>query len=285
VRFGKAYWYGNEQAHLAKGEIIASWGHEEHSETSRKFCNHAFRIFYLGRQQDLRLENRDHAGKIRRLLEDCGTTGWGSGVEDLQEAFEHFGENGGFWRDEETSLYQGGAGKAFHKLVTGPVSIVNFMNAIDKKGVSVLANTVRSYKRQVEKLKRLELKSVSKGRIVDEFDKSAKIIGEIHTAANRVKPWLWTAPAWQKHVSALVSVTDVISKMQGGAITFTAYRMAGFDDTQSLAFAAMRQALSVVPVLGSFYQEAIDMIPGVAIDFAALVKGYHARIARDMHSR
>jgi len=40
-----------------------------------------------------------------------------------------------------------------------------------------------------------------------------------------------------------------------------------------------------VPVLGSFYQEAIDMIPGVAIDFAALVKGYHARIARDMHSR
>jgi hypothetical protein len=284
---GNGYWLGTDKATLYPNSVQADWGSGEHSGSSIRFCNKAFDIFYQARQAWLNIQWRVHAEKVKEVLEVCGTTGWGIGVHDMRDAFDHYANSGGYWVDEDVANYYGGSEKVFDKFVTAPVSIVNFMTAVDEKGAKHLATATEDYKDGVRRLAQLDLneRSLSKSKVEKDFERSVKIISELKKRAEQVKPWLWTAPAWESHTGKLISVTNVIDKFDQGILTYTAFRMTGFESVESAAFAAMREAVGYVPVLGKFYQKAIDMIPGLASNFESTVKTYHSTIERAMSAR
>ncbi len=280
------YWNGEVMAKFDSGEVRAEWGNGEHSGTSIAFCNRAFQIFFEARQNCMKLSDHMHAEEIRKVLEDCGRTGYGTGVSDMEEAFDHYASKGGYWTDDDTTLYFGGPERVFSSaIVMAPRSIVRFMNAVDEKGSRLLVRTIRDYQKLIQKLSDLLRGSAGASAAVKDFEKSIEVIGSLKSAAEHARPWLWTAPAYETRVGHLVTVTDVIGKMQEGALAYTMFRFAGFGVTESAAVTALREAIGHVPVLGSFYQKAIDLIPAVAASFGARVRGYHDTIEMAMHAR
>ncbi|MGB9604253.1 MAG: hypothetical protein ACP5U2_11715 [Bryobacteraceae bacterium] len=101
------YSNGNVQAVLTPEQTRASWGRGDYSGARIQLINEAFRLFYRYRTRIERVSHKDWDTywAMLRELEDAGDTGWGLGVQDLDNAFRHLTANNGNWTDETTRAY------------------------------------------------------------------------------------------------------------------------------------------------------------------------------------
>ncbi len=267
------YWDGVRQASLTRQQITASWAAVgvEHSGDAIALANRAFEIYFQAHQRISDCTNAAHQGQMLESLRDAATTGWGTGIDDLEEAFEHLVQNGGRWTDNATENYYGGPQKVFQgaQITTGPTSCVNFLDATDSK-MSDLKDILEQYRGQVRRL------SEAQGR--DDWRTVGTVLSEIETWGGRAKPPLWWAPNLQRSVGTAVTFADALSNIHTGLTTYGSAVGAGFDNRTAAALVALRTAVGFVPVLGSFYAAAIDMIPGLAIWFRGLVDDHLWRI-------
>ena len=266
------YWLGNRQATLQRDQVRADWGRPgtEHSGTAIALANRAFEVYYTARRNINACTDSSHKNAMLQKLEEAGRSGWGIGVNDLEESFEHLERNQGIWTDGSTSNYFGGPNKIFpNALVTGPQGPVNFLKAVDAN-VEELRRILDRFNQQTQQLAQAQQN--------DNWTRIGDITGEIQTWGERAKPFLWWAPNAEQRLGQVVSFAGALSNMHTALTTYTNSRSAGFDSRTSAAIAALRTAVGWVPVLGEFYGRAVDLIPGLATWFRGLVQDRGRRI-------
>lgn len=260
------YWDGSRQASLERSQITAGWGRAgvEHSGASIGLANRAFEVYYSAHRSISAGGGAGHSVQMLAALHEAGRTGWGSGVSDLEESFEHLVAHGGGWSDNNTKDYFGGPNKIFQRtLVTGPEGPVNFLNAVDAN-VESLRGICTRYETQVREL------TTAVGS--DNWAQIGRTLGEIKSWGERAKPVLWWAPAYERRLGQAVSLTDVLGRIHTAATMYGSSRSAGFDPRSAAALSVLRGAVGLVPVLGDFYGRAIEMIPGLASWFRGLIQ-------------
>ncbi len=213
-------------------------------------------------------------------LHSAGREGWGihwpgsDHPDDLEEAFQHIANNGGRWVDDNTSIYFGGPNKAFQRsLIRAPTSTVSFLRAVDRN-MSVLRAVFTSFGEQVRALNQAWRNH--RWRAV------GSALGEIKTGASRAKPFLWMSPAAERVAGQTVTFVGALSNIHGGLTTYAQASSSGLDSPTAAALGAMRTAVSFVPVLGTFYSNAIAMIPGLHRWFQQLIRNHVREINRAM---
>ncbi len=274
-----SYWKGIKQAKLTRSQITASWAMQgvDHSETRINFVNRVFYIYYQSMANIRSFSDENHKRIMLKELEDAATTGWGTGIDDLEEAFEHLCKTNGLWTDDDTKNYYGGPNKVFNRpLITDvPTSIVNFADAVDSK-MEKLSSVLEDYKKQVQDLEQsyhgkrwknlgTALKAVKKG-------------GEV------VKPFLWFAPPVETRLGQVVTFTKVLSNIHKGLTTYSDATGAHMRDIAPL-LGVIRTTLGWVPVLGNFYGKAVEIMPGLVTNFRTLIEQRVRRLDAISHMR
>ena len=271
------YIAGITQPELTQDNVMAPWGTGDRCMNKLAMANRAFELYYIAVERIDRIHETELRQKASKQLSDCLTSGCGSGVSDLKEAFEHLAENHDEFSDENISAYFPGPGKCFvgNALVHGPTFAVNFLNAVDKG-----METLRTASEQLG----VYSDTIKASAQREDWEKVGKTLGKIKTAAQAVKPWLWDTPNVEQHAGRVVTFANVLGNIHAGATVYGKSLRAGFDSDTSAAIGAIRTAVGFVPVLGSFYGKAIEMIPGLAVWFNGIIRDRVRRLDRIANS-
>ena len=291
------YWSGAGQVVLAAGDVEVP---RIKDDTAYKWAleamNNAFRIFYNARKLISCVSDTKAKMAMTADLDDVGETGWGAGVNDLEEAFQHVATNGGKWKDTNVSTVgwacQDKIG-GFHKnaliaYVRIPISLENFLEALNAKAATL--NTELTTLRQ------------HSSTVVDKVmtgigDQALPTVGTpewaalgdglklVDRAQTVIKPLLWLAavnddPAIEFTDKWLGRTLGAIGKVRGAVVNFDSATQAGLGAGQSVAFSAIAEGLSYIPVLGAYYQEAFQLIPGVMVGMTNIVQRRDALAAK-----
>lgn len=266
------YLNGHHKAILRNSnQIGAEWGNGPRSGQKIDLANRAFEIYYRAINGIRDVKDPDHRSKMESKLVKAREKGWGSGVSDLEEAFEHYAYRNGYWGDENTKTYSGYNTSSFpHYVIGAPAAMANFLTEVDS-GLEELKKVVKTFGKQAGQIRRAKKR--------DDWNTIGQALGHINTGAELAKPWLWTAPATQRMAGRVVSFTNVAGKIHSGATTYVQARTSGhFDEREAAALTAMQTAVSFLPVLGGFYGGAIAMIPELATWMQRVVDHRERRI-------
>lgn len=271
------YIAGVAQPELTQDNVTAPWATGHRCINKLAMANRAFELYYTAVERIDRIHETELRQKASKQLYYCLTSGCGSGVSDLKEAFEHLAEHHDEFRDENMSPYFPGPGKCFvgNALVHGPTFAVNFLNAVDRgmQALKATSDELGTYSDQI---------NVSIQR--DDWDNVGRALGKIKKSAETIKPWLWDTPTAVKHAGRIATFANALGNIHAGTTTFANSRRAGFHDDMSAAIGAIRTAVGFVPVLGSFYGKAIEMIPGLATWFNGIIRDRVRRLDRIANS-
>lgn len=295
------YWNGTEHAVLRKSDVRANWINASQGARGLKVTNKAFCIWYHARQTTRKASDR----KMTKSLVDCGTTGCGFGVDDLEEAFAHLIKNNGKWTDNTSTsfMYNGksgdytGSGRGLHiPHDSMPPSCSRFLGAVDKV-LPKLQTAMRSYQTQCAALQSIRLKPTSPK---SDWEKLNENLGKMKKAAEKVSKYAWLAPpvltfklpsntAGWKTIRSVEEATEKLSRRMDQSVKFldavgkindslTIYVQAtqAFDGDRRMgvAFAGLSLALTYVPVLGGFYGEIVKRIPGLVTAWKSFIADY-----------
>ncbi len=252
------YWEGFRQASLERSQITAAWGRPglDHSGASISIANRAFEVYYTAHQNISASAGVSHYSQMLESLHEAGRTGWGVGVTDLEESFEHLTANGGRWTDNNTLHYSGGQNSIHHVYsASGPAGPVNFLKKVNDN-IEFVREVSLEFSNQVEEL--------TSGMQSSQWAQIGEALDGIETWGERAKPFLWWAPAYEHRAGQVVSLASVLGTVHTAATMYTSSRSAGFDPRAATALAALRAAVAIIPVLGDFYGRAVEMIPGLA---------------------
>ena len=86
-------WLGQKQALLTVWQVTASWARGNWSSLNRDFVNRAFEFWFNVRREIAKVTDLNYRGAPTAKLEDSGEEGWGTGIDDFEEAFEHIAKN------------------------------------------------------------------------------------------------------------------------------------------------------------------------------------------------
>ncbi|MGO8795317.1 MAG: hypothetical protein ACLQLC_10875 [Candidatus Sulfotelmatobacter sp.] len=162
------WWAGQDPAIIPDlSWVDAKWGKGAYSANRLRMINGAFETYCLLRQSIGQCSESSMRQAMINELEDAARTGWGMGVHDLDDAFQHW-DGPGHWKDEHTDNYIkasgtfGGATPAIKgaKFCWGlptnimpdcPTCAVNFFDALDSK-MDDLNSSIRSHNSAVQAL-------------------------------------------------------------------------------------------------------------------------------------
>lgn len=267
------YLYARHKAVLTLDQVSADWGSGSHCATRLDLANTAFDIYYRAMRNIQAVQDPTHRSRMQDKLIAARQSGFGWGVNDLEEAFEHLADNNGTWSDDNTKTYFGGRRKCIARslISQSPEAMVNFLNEVDD-GMNEMSKVMEEFGEQAELIKR--------GQRRDDWATIGTALGRVKTGTELAKPWMWTAPATQQWAGRVVSFTDVAGKIHSGATMYTRSRQAGFTSREAAALTAMQTAVGFVPVLGSFYSKAVEMIPGLVTWYRGLIENRVRQIDR-----
>lgn len=260
------YWTGDRQAQISVAQMRGDWRGRSGVGTTVQFMNRAFEIYYQG---ITRINASPDDAYRERLLEELrGAARTGHGwhpvqhvmgnlrPDDLEEAFMHLVRNDGEWRDNAQSIYMGGANKVFRRSsVVAPTGIVNFMHAVDRQ-MDILGHVAREFEELALELDRL----IDRG----DWQTVGSVLGRIKNGAERVTAVMWWSPYERTRGTNATTFLSVVSAMHSGLTTWNEMRRApGFDPDAAAAVGAFAAVVNLVPVLGTFYGRAVQLIPAM----------------------
>ena len=299
------YWTGEKHAKLTKELIDADWKEGRYGDNRIKAVNRAFCIWYWGRKA----ANDAGSQAMHQSLEECGTSGWGFGVSDLEDAFNHLERKSGYWTDNDTTTLN-----CLGAYVTEvPVAIESFLSAVDSIDEQI-GSAMSDTQEKCITLSGLNLTSTdpAKMEIADaDLYNAKKAMKDISKIGKAVETNMWRSqgkvvvkvPLVEGGMNMNVMVdgpeSDFARMRQVGSTVFKTLSFAAtvleikrsaelytkadqvFDDKKvAAALAGMSLALSFVPVLGSFYGEIVNRIPELAHNWEIFIKNYTDKIDR-----
>jgi hypothetical protein len=176
--------------------------------------------------------------------------------------------------------------------VVAPAAIVNFMNKMDEH-VQELSACAQA---QIDHSKIVADAARDPAANWKTISKSLALVSE---NAGRASQYFWLAPATASAFSkggvlsskaSLYpgkgeSVLAITAKISGYATRvfqagdeFVKYKRTGMSTEDAIGMVALKTALGYLPVLGNFYAEALDLVPGMKKWFLAIIKDHTARI-------
>lgn len=278
------WWEGRERLQLAPSEIAADWAGKEHWLQSLSLLNKAFDVFYQARRGIAACPDSDMAYEMTKELEDAATEGCGfGGPDDLKEAFQHVEKNQHRWTDNTTRIYFGGTDKLFSEtlVVEAPKAAVLFLNAMEDK-----LTKLRDITSDLEKQNRV-LQQAAQGSTEQwNWEQMGKALKEIEKKGGKAKKYLWWAPSSVTGpLGQGVSFVSALRKIHDGATyaadLYAVYCHKGSGEVISeVTLDVAVYALGYVPILGSFYGEALRMIPAFRTWFKGQIQR-HLKPLRD----
>jgi hypothetical protein len=270
---GNTYWNAIQKAVLDISNVRASWGQGDYCLNKVALMNGAFDIYYSARTSINRCPDADQTSKMLAELEGSATDGWGSGVQDLDDAFEHMVSNSGVWTDEHVSDYHRGPESVWqgnrHFIQEGPAAGVNFLNSVNGK-MAQLKSIFAKYEEQSGNLRQQYEHR--------EWERAGDTLEEIEDYAGKAESLLWWAPTARDWAGRVSSFAGVAADMHTALTTYEQGLQAGFPSNTAATIVALQYAMKFVPVLGSFYGQLAGAIPGFAIWYRGLLDDYFRRI-------
>src|SRR5688572_13480205 len=161
------FWTGLKQATVWNEDwVSASWGKGDGAANRLRMLNGAFEIYYILKNSIKMCDDSTMRELMMKELDDAGTQGFGIGVKDMDDAFQHWNQPGK-WKDNNLKTYMkanGIFGAATPSIagaqycwglptndMPGPEAATNFFNALDSK-MSDLASAIRGHNAEVQKL-------------------------------------------------------------------------------------------------------------------------------------
>ncbi len=274
-----SYWEGDELAWIEEIPVTVI---RHYREDAAKAMNFAFLLYYYGMRFAKGVKQADaKAGKVLRDdLRAAATSGWGFGVKDLEDAFEHVADNDGRWSDNKAKPYYGALGR----YGAVPVAAFNFFGAIDSRMAEA-----RTLADQHEKASERMAAALEVG--TPQWQKAGEALSTIQTISGNMERFLWLVPVAVAggpsiilhRVDAVVDMVEkgneigskflsAISDTRAAVETFDSAMRAGFTTEQGLLLAALQKVAGAVPVLGEVYAQAICLIPEIASMFQTIVE-------------
>jgi hypothetical protein len=163
------YWVATDKALIPDlSSVSAAWSRGEYCGNRLRMLNGAFEIYYLLRTSIYRCTDSALRTAMLGELDDAGSKGWGLGVQDMDDAFQHWLKPGN-WTDNNTDDYFQAhgvfgaqvpsiAGAKFcwglpTNLMTGPAAAVHFFESLDKR-LKKLSDAIGSHNSEVVNLRK-----------------------------------------------------------------------------------------------------------------------------------
>ncbi len=279
------YWSGTREAHLDREHITARWAQGDYSSRRIDFANQIFHFWWLARQGIAACTDLTEREAMTRELEDAGRTGWGVGIDDLEEAFNHLHAAGGIWTNEtQVGHYAGGTNKFCTVDVRNmPIPFVAFANAVDSK-MTIVRNALSHYHNAASLIDT----QLHTGH--PDWNQIYHALCEIKDFAVGVGPFLWARPRppggayapphLASERSATVSFAGALTRIVSGVMSYRTARDSHFPAGQAAAIGFLRTAVAFVPVMGGYYGAMVELIPTLRTAFTNMTDEYIRRIDR-----
>src|SRR5438477_292486 len=100
-----SWWTGHNQALIPRLDMVsAAWGSGDKAANKLRMLNGAFEIYFLLKTSIGQCEDSTMQAEMTKELDDAGTSGSGFGVNDLDDAFQHWRKPGN-WTDNNEKSY------------------------------------------------------------------------------------------------------------------------------------------------------------------------------------
>jgi hypothetical protein len=274
------YWSGMALGRVEADQVEAAWGHGDNCGPRLYVLNRAFQVFAGVRRNIMKCLDEDQSREMSRELEDAAATGWGLGVQDLVDAFDHLLDNkvyeGGKWTDNKTdnfscalgtSCIQAGSrevdpfGDPSSVIVQGytpdaPAAGAHFLMAVDKK-MKVLSGVASDHVTLAGQANEAKQKN--------DWKEYMDLLKKIEKNGKKALKFLWWAPrvkdagnTFVSGVSILNKIADHADKVQDSRNTFPDMPLSAAIGIEVAATAA-----EGLPLLGKLYAEMFRGMPGL----------------------
>lgn len=254
-----AYSCGIRKAVVQRHSVMPDWAS---AQFATELMNCAFELYYRAVQNINATSDSDLQSSMTEILEDCGTTGWGSGVSDLNEAFEHLVEYDGTWYDRNSKNYSPvrysfsfPSHRSFQPVgCTSAESCVNFLAAFEDVASGVLAQG-EDLVQQMDRLRH--------ALNANQWD----AVSDACTAVNR-----GFAIGDMAGVAVLAAVTpdspvpslwETLDGIAGGIRNYEALRARDVSPESAEAIGVLSAVVALVPVLGWYFEKALEYCPAL----------------------
>lgn len=274
------YWTVADEASITIDRVTASWGRGEYCVTKVQALNFSFHLFYDAKTTIFQCTNPNLRSGMLKELHDCAWAGWGRGVSDLDEGFEHLLDNNGSWTDNNTKNYYGGPRKVFraaNAILQAPECATNFLAAVDTR----MANVQSAMGRYGELVGRLGTQREQQRP----WEELKGTLDEMKTGLDRVKHFLWWTPRVRTGVEFGSSAIDVVTGFGDAIDMYDRGIRAGMDPGLSASLVGLRQVMRFVPVLGDMYGSIVEGIPNLVDWYSGLIRNRVQQIERATRER
>lgn len=246
------------------------WSRGDNSAVSIRCMNRAFELYYLSKNSIASCSSPILRKQMEKKLASACEEGWGTGVQDFNDAIDHAWEHidrhdDYQWLDTNQGTYMPGTRSVFNEraLVKAPKAVVNFLEELDDESSILASIAFDAYSKKSKEL----IAAFEGGK----YTSAIQAIKELKSGANKVKSMVWLAPDKVKtkveKANKYISYLGTITKFDSFLKDYGKFQNSGFNNKASAAFAAMKVVVGYVPILGDFYGGAIDMIPNLTTNF------------------
>ncbi len=252
--------------------------------------------------------------RMKEDLNDAATEGFGTGVSDLQEAFEHLAANDGHWTDTNREYYQGELGRVTSM---GPscetaACVANFLDAYEERlnEISKQLNEMKNKARVADRIMARVKNSTTVG--TQEWNEFRSCLGEVQKVSSKVENRLWlyrltcdpdsassktlalreeALAGVGKCLSAIALVHDAVNDFnralseglpleQAAALTATTTAMEGAGPIAALFVEGTGTIIGGMAILLAVYVAALRAIPGIHRQFTDIVLDRNYQLAQ-----
>ena len=195
------FWLGQQQAIIPDlSWVAADWGRGDASANRLRMLNGAFELHFILRKSIENCPDATMRDLMTKELDDAGEAGWGIGVRDLDDAFEHW-YGPGKWTDNNLKTYMkanGIFGAATPSVIgaqncwglatnamPGPEAATNYFNSLDSK-MDELASVINSHN--------TEAVNLSNAINAKSGDRTEQALHAVAKHAKRAKKLMFLAP-------------------------------------------------------------------------------------------
>ena len=206
--------------------------------------------------------------KMMKRFNKSVKSGWGVGVQDMEDAVRHLSENNYVWTDENhrkywpltgnPRLYKDGCG------FTAAEACVNFIKAVEDELFS-LKSIARDFKKLNDKLR------IAKNK-PDNWSEIGSLLSQIKDNADRIQPLLWSSPRINSVSIKVNSYADLLGKIHTAATRVVKLQTLDLSALQITGVVVGVTVLDFVPVLGGLYSAAVDWAIDVLPRFQELIR-------------